>query len=871
MHTTTQKAVSSKQSAQSVITDKVQTSITDVAKTANMNADGKKDSKNQTTKGLSKSEQKNGGETCSDKVPVKIVQSDITVIAERNVKSSKSQSGNNKMKDNTAAELSNNKKSVASDKNAKESKSPQRENKKKTDQSPTKSQEKASDQSIQTEKAAAHTNGKTSKPNQKVKKNNKQEKQVETTVSYESVSQVLRVDMEEKVKVLTEPTEAKTELKQEVKKVTPSLAASSATAVPVSITDSQPETPTPAKKKKKSKKSKGGAQPSQGKDISAESKTDAVETKTETSENSHQTQEAISDAQMQKIHVKREVISTESKEDQNSQQQKAVQKHVKAPQKKKGVTVIQQSAEEPPAESVDVPITVTGELEQNELVKSITRRTEESHITKIQRVSEKTDFKSVKTLLNTGPDWLVSPETKCELEGSVVESDEHKNEVILSHMRKLAEDKLTHLETVETKEKHECEPFSEKGISGGATPRISKISIGSAKIESQMKTNTSQERRKEETTQFKSVDLRAPSPSLRMRSPSPTFITIESTRRTDSPHRVTPSPTLLHRPPTPPTPPPRRCDTPTSRLSRITPSPTFDRAENLARLKDTTAKLSRGVTPPPLLSPQHISEKKSEIVESPASFHRQIKIETVVETLGTLLPTEKLGLNANEMCHNDPDFREFFEEAQKAEINKTYLQKKPIAVPEQLGPDMEECEVGNKNKENYELPKASMSSLANKFESAEEKIYKRKELIPFTDLQQSAPLPPLKRKVETVPAQPTAFSETISITEHFSNVDRFGSEVRGTRAAVTEHSESVSTQQTPFSYADAVKRKAKRYSSLLRFAAAQRKCFSHGVMKKLFAFYLFQTGSSSEVRAVHSMSEKSLSDGCSDSGQKKVP
>ncbi|XP_026233151.1 xin actin-binding repeat-containing protein 2 isoform X2 [Anabas testudineus] len=1003
MHTTTQKAVSSKQSAQSVITDKVQTSITDVAKTANMNADGKKDSKNQTTKGLSKSEQKNGGETCSDKVPVKIVQSDITVIAERNVKSSKSQSGNNKMKDNTAAELSNNKKSVASDKNAKESKSPQRENKKKTDQSPTKSQEKASDQSIQTEKAAAHTNGKTSKPNQKVKKNNKQEKQVETTVSYESVSQVLRVDMEEKVKVLTEPTEAKTELKQEVKKVTPSLAASSATAVPVSITDSQPETPTPAKKKKKSKKSKGGAQPSQGKDISAESKTDAVETKTETSENSHQTQEAISDAQMQKIHVKREVISTESKEDQNSQQQKAVQKHVKAPQKKKGVTVIQQSAEEPPAESVDVPITVTGELEQNELVKSITRRTEESHITKIQRVSEKTDFKSVKTLLNTGPDWLVSPETKCELEGSVVESDEHKNEVILSHMRKLAEDKLTHLETVETKEKHECEPFSEKGISGGATPRISKISIGSAKIESQMKTNTSQERRKEETTQFKSVDLRAPSPSLRMRSPSPTFITIESTRRTDSPHRVTPSPTLLHRPPTPPTPPPRRCDTPTSRLSRITPSPTFDRAENLARLKDTTAKLSRGVTPPPLLSPQHISEKKSEIVESPASFHRQIKIETVVETLGTLLPTEKLvkslseetqptehvgkdladiseGLNANEMCHNDPDFvelsdtldpssasvkekREFFEEAQKAEINKTYLQKKPIAVPEQLGPDMEECEVGNKNKENYELPKASMSSLANKFESAEEKIYKRKELIPFTEwlhndtestdcdnqqvdileqemprvdiqaiknvfelgeqssssrevkgdqeeplsslseitadtskwesppetkgsLQQSAPLPPLKRKVETVPAQPTAFSETISITEHFSNVDRFGSEVRGTRAAVTEHSESVSTQQTPFSYADAVKRKA---------AAVRRTETSDedAAEKLLRNFYetltddetvfnslsyivseeskIVSSGSSSEVRAVHSMSEKSLSDGCSDSGQKKVP
>lgn len=923
MHTTTQKAVSSKQSAQSVITDEVQTSTTDVAKTENMTTDRKKDSKYQKTKSQSKSEHIREGEMCSDKIPVKIVQSEINVIAEATEKSSKSQSGNNKLKDNTAAELPNNlcnqlskKENVTSDKTAKESKSPQRDNKKKTDHS-TKIQEKVSEQSIQTEKAAAHTNGKTGKPNQKVKKNNKQEKQVEIKMSYKSVSQDLKVDMKEtaELKVISEPKEVKTELKQGIKKVTPSLAALSEPAVTVSITDSQPETPTPGKKKKKSKKSKGGVQPGQGKDISAESKTDAIETKTEISEKSHQTQETITVAQIQ---VKREVITTETKDDQDSQQQKAVQKHVKEPQKKKGVTVIQQSAEEPP-ESTDVPITVTGELEQNGLVKTATGKTEQSQTTKIQRVSEKTDSKPVKMLLDTNPDWLMSPERKCELEGSVVESDAHKNEGILSHVRKLAEVKLTHLEAAETMEKHECEPISEKGISGGATPRISKISIGSAKIENQIKTNTSQERRKEEVSQCKSVDLRAPSPSLRMRSPSPTFITIESTRRTDSPYRVTPSPTLLHRPPTPPTPPPRRCDTPTSCLTRITPSPIFDRAENLSRLKDTTAKLSRGVTPPPLLSPQQISEKKSEIVQSPASFHRQIKIETSVETLGVLFATEKPmkslseetqqgehvgkdlaniseGVNANE---NDPDLielsdisepssasvkekREFFE---KAEISKTYVQKKRIAIPEQLGPDMEECDVENKNKENEELPRANMSSLVNKFESPEEKIYNRKELIPLTewlhndaestdcdkqkvdileqempsfDIQaiknvfelgeqssssreekgdqeepvsslsetiadtskwesppetkgssrQSTPLPLQKHEVETVPAEPTAFSETKSITEHFSNVDQFGSKVTGTRTAVIEHSESVSTQQTPFSYADAVKRKA---------------------------------------------------------------
>uniref|UniRef100_A0A3B4V9X6 Xin actin binding repeat containing 2 n=1 Tax=Seriola dumerili TaxID=41447 RepID=A0A3B4V9X6_SERDU len=958
MQTTTEKtvSVSSQQSAASVIADKVQTLNTDVAKAENVTADIKKNAKNQKTKGSNKSEDKKKDEMHSDKIPVQVVKPESAVTTEENVKSSKSQSENRKTKDNTTPELTRKKENVTSDKDVKESKSPQRDNKKKNDHSPAKSHEKVSDKPTQIEKEAANTNGKTGKSNQRVKKN-KQEKQAEAKMSSEnekqSVSKDLKVEVMEatEVKVISEPKEVKTELKQGIKKVTPSPATASAPAVTEIITDSQVETPTPTKKKKKSKKSKGGAQPGQAKGTSTESKAEATETKTVTSEKSHQTQETIAVSQIHKsikeeyVQVKREVITTEGKDHQNSQQQRGVQKHVKASHKKKGMAAIQQSTEEPTEESRDVPITVTGESEQNQLVKSTTGRTEDSqsqevqvlisNITETQRVSEKNDSKSLKTLLNTIPEWLISPERKCELEGSVVESNAHKNEEILSCVSELAEAKLMHIEDNETVEKHECEAVSEKGISGGATPRISKISIGSARVENQIKKKTSQERRKDEVSQCKSVDLRAPSPSLRMRSPSPTFITIESTRRTDSPQRVTPSPTLLHRPPTPPTPPPRRCDTPTSRLTRITPSPTFDRAENLARLKDTTAKLSRGVTPPPLLPPQQISEKKSGIVESPASFHRQIKITSqVVEASETSLATEKdknssseeaqqthvgedqanvsESLNANEiqrksethtpLCQNDPDIvdasdvserssasvkekREFFEEAQKAEINKTYVRKEPIAIPERLGPDMEECEEENKNKEKNEVPRADLSSLVNKFESPEEKIYIRKELIPLTewlhddaestdcdkekvdireqgmptfDIQaiknvfelgeqsslfreekkdqeepvsslsettadtskrespqetkggsrQSTPLPLQKNELETVPAEPAAFSETKSITEHFSNVDEFGNKVTGTRTAVTEHSESVSTKQAPFSYADAVKRKA---------------------------------------------------------------
>uniref|UniRef100_A0A8C5I7A9 Uncharacterized protein n=1 Tax=Gouania willdenowi TaxID=441366 RepID=A0A8C5I7A9_GOUWI len=337
-----------------------------------------------------------------------------------------------------------------------------------------------------------------------------------------------------------------------------------------------------------------------------------------------------------------------------------------------------------------------------------------------------------------------------------------------------------------------------------------------------------------------------------MRSPSPTFITIESIRRTDSPQRVTPSPTLFHRPPTPPTPPPRRCETPTSRLNRITPSPTFDKAENLPRLKDTTAKLSRGVTPPPLLTHQ-IAERKSEIVESPPTFHRQIKIESQV----TCIP----------LGQDDPDLdkkkREFFEEAQRAETNKVYVRKEPIAIPERLGSDTEECEMELKNKEKEEHESAPLAeSLQNHTESPKcdkEKVNSFEQEMPTFDIQaiknifklgepsssfkeeetdqeelvstlsqakadtsepespqetnggprQISLIPLQENDLESVPAEPSAFSETKSSTEHFSNVDEFGIKVAERMTAVTEHSEkSVSSQQqVPFSYADAVKRK----------------------------------------------------------------
>uniref|UniRef100_A0A8C7ZRH0 Uncharacterized protein n=1 Tax=Oryzias sinensis TaxID=183150 RepID=A0A8C7ZRH0_9TELE len=273
-------------------------------------------------------------------------------------------------------------------------------------------------------------------------------------------------------------------------------------------------------------------------------------------------------------------------------------------------------------------------------------------------------------------------------------------------------------------------------------------------------------------------------------------------------------------------------------VSQITPSPTFDRAENLARLKDTTAKLLRGVTPPPLFTHQ-IPEKKSEIVEPPASFQRQIRVDSQVA-----------GATAETTSSNLVEASDDVE----AKSNKTYMRKEPISIPERLGPDMEECQAEQKNKETDETPKADLSNLdkekadilgkemptfdiqafKNVFEVTEQSSAFREEEKDLEELmsslseatadtskqespwetkggsRQSTPLPLQENEKVTAEAQPLPFSETKSVTESFSEVDEFGNMVTGRMTSVTGHSESVSTTVTPFSYADAVKKKAAR-------------------------------------------------------------
>uniref|UniRef100_A0A8C7WLN0 Xin actin binding repeat containing 2b n=1 Tax=Oncorhynchus mykiss TaxID=8022 RepID=A0A8C7WLN0_ONCMY len=391
------------------------------------------------------------------------------------------------------------------------------EDKNKNDNSVSQAPEKVANQPIKLEKLTPEINVKSGKK----KKAKGTEKQVEVKetkqpdeTKTENISQVkdVKVEVKEvtKLKVSSEQTHAQTDVK--VKEDSQKAPA---------IKDNQPATPTSARKKKKKKsKAKDAAATTESTKSLSESSTQSQEMQTKPKEEYRNVPVKVESGKMTNMSARKEPArpSTESTED--SQRREHAQ----------------------------------------ELI---------SHITELEGASGKIDSKSVKTLLNTIPQWLIGPEENLYLEGTAVEHNVQKLTEIVSYVKKLAKAKLMGLEGIHTNlEKHECEPTCKNIIVGGATQRIHKISIGSLKVESQKKV----------------VESKATSHESKMQELS----------------RITPSPILAHRPATPPTPPPRKSETPTTRINRATPSPTFSRAENLARLKDTTAKLSRGVTPPPV-------------------------------------------------------------------------------------------------------------------------------------------------------------------------------------------------------------------------------------------------------------------------------
>ena len=472
------------------------------------------------------------------------------------------------------------------------------------------------------------------------------------------------------------------------------------------------DTPTKRRKKKRSKRNKEeGAQQTPA--------ASPIVSRKAVSEKSVQKQEEIAEVQthqaVQQEHIKvhkEEVIITESKIEQSFQQQGTVkhQKQVKSSQKKRGETSNQPSQEKSKDESQVIPEASHRLGEVEKLL---------AHIIELQGTLRKMDSKSVKMLLREIPEWLIEPEEMTNLEDDANENDEQALKDTVAYVKHIVQAKLGSLEGIQaTVEKHQSKATSEKG----QTQRISKITIGSTKVESSKKKKSRSEMKELNKVVVKTIDPRAPSPSLRMRPPSPTFISIQSTKRTDSPQRVAPSPPPMFRSATPPTPPPRRSETPTSRLSRASPSSTLSRSDSLTRLREATAKLSRGPSPDPVLHPVQVMPKRAEVVASPVSFHRQIKIEG--KTMEPLETSE--GADTLNDTTSVRDKTEFFEEARRAKENKMYVRKDPIDIPERLGPDTEEPET---EREKEELPKVDLSGLLNKFETPKEKVYVRKHPI----------------------------------------------------------------------------------------------------------------------------------------------
>ncbi|MGH0149203.1 UNVERIFIED_CONTAM: hypothetical protein FKN15_014457 [Acipenser sinensis] len=504
----------------------------------------------------------------------------------------------------------------------------------------------------------------------------------------------------------------------------------------------------------------------------------------------------------------------------------------------------------------DKPVTdITDALRKREEVKQIL-----FHITALE--IEKNDLNAAKVFLSKVPEWLVGQTGKDVLEKVRAEGNLQKVKEAIVYIQNQAYAKLVYFDS--SIHATPVKPVSDKDSISGATPKISKISIGSSKFDTHRKTETVEEKTwhgsvKQGFCEAKTEDQIIPSPLVRIRSPSPSYITIESTaRQRESPQRVIASPPpLMQRVATPPAPPPRRSETPTSKISRAsaTPSPPISRAEKLAKLKDTTAKLHQGVSQPQLAPPVLVTEKKSEIIVSPASLHRQLKIGThVMETTSSNVVSE-----SSVMSGTVKDMREFYEEAVKEDEHKIYSRKGPIDIPQHLGPDA---------KLKDDLPKVDLSELLHRFETPVEKVYVRKEPIviaerlgsdnegeaekktlqiedmPALDVKaiktvfesgaqsyhvkeeklksgkiesglmsgekvskENSPQPIQKEVCQEKSCEPTSCCETKSMKEQFSGVDEFGNRITGLKSATTasQHSESIKTRRAPPTYSDVLK------------------------------------------------------------------
>uniref|UniRef100_G3PLB3 Xin actin binding repeat containing 2a n=1 Tax=Gasterosteus aculeatus aculeatus TaxID=481459 RepID=G3PLB3_GASAC len=326
----------------------------------------------------------------------------------------------------------------------------------------------------------------------------------------------------------------------------------------------------------------------------------------------------------------------------------------------------------------------------------------------------KMDSDAVGVIMSKLPDWAMGSDEKRNFGEIAQQQSKKKLKEMMVYVRNICHAKLSLLEESAKaaeqpgQERDAAPPRPDAGSPAATSATVSKISIGSSLQE-----------RKVHREQWEASDRRVSSPLASVRTPSPTFISIES-RRIDSQSRVTPSPPPFRAVGTPP-PPPRRSHTPTA-ASRATPSPTLCRSEKLTKLRDTTSKLSRSMTPPPPppapASDCVFAEREQcspfQVGEPPADGGEEGSVD-MAEMVDSMMTVR--------------DKKSFFEEAQKVEGSRMYTRKDPIDIPERLGPDAEEGAAAAMDVSKADLPKVDLSKLVNRFESPQPKVYARKEPI----------------------------------------------------------------------------------------------------------------------------------------------
>ncbi|KAI3366035.1 hypothetical protein L3Q82_009864 [Scortum barcoo] len=557
---------------------------------------------------------------------------------------------------------------------------------------------------------------------------------------------------------------------------------------------------------------------------------------------------------MKAEHIQRhkEVVVTESMVQQSHQRQEAVQTHKQQIKLQAGETnKMQMKAAQSKGETKDVTVKETSRMthkdeansgEITDLEKCNVMQRLLAQIKELEGTPSKTDSNSVRMIISELPDWVMGLDEKKNLSEIAKQQSKKKLKEMTLYVKNIVQAKLTFLEenlTAIAKEEKEKEPPApppvppkpDMKVFSGATAKISKISIGSSKTEKKVVEKKSLQ---ESKVHQELSDQRVSSPLASIRTPSPTFISIES-RRVDSPLRVTPSPPPYKSVGTP-LPPPRKLYTPTSTFSRATPSPTLSRSEKLMKLRDTTSKLSRGMTPPP---PMPVSEFFAAEREQSSPFGDR---ETPTER------NEQGLVDVAEMVDSMMTVRDkksFFEEAQRAEVNRAYTRRDPIDIPERLGPDTEEnSETVTIDLLKEDLPRVDLSKLVNRFESPKPKVYTRKEPIVITErlgsdiedtegelhTPRTEEIPTFnvkaikdvfetgehssqaarelreqieRREPESAYSEPVGHSETTSVTEQFCRIDDFGNMTSETRSEV--HSGSSLTRGNPPSYADVVR------------------------------------------------------------------